>query len=152
MDNSCELVEQQATPTLVVRTRTSVDRLPEVLGPSWGAIMAVAAAAGAQPTDAPFVAFHNADRQDLDVEIGFTFARPLTGEGDVQPGDIPAGRAVQCVHVGPFDQLRTTYRAIEAWMAERDLTSAGPAYEYYLDDPAETAPAEVRTRVVRPVR
>lgn len=98
MEASCELVERQATPTLVVRTRASVERLPEVLGPAWGSNMAVAAAAGAEPTDAPFAAFYDGDMHDLDVEVGSTVARPLAGEGDVQPGDIPAGRAVACVH------------------------------------------------------
>lgn len=152
MEHSCEIVELEAAPTLVVRTRAPVDRLPEVLGPAWGSIMAIAAAAGEQPTDAPFAAFHNGDMQDLDVEIGFTFARPLAGEGEVQPGTIPAGRAVQCIHVGPYDQLGAAYRAIEAYMAEHGLTSAGPGHEFYLDDPAETAQDELSTRVFRPVR
>ncbi|MFU8889202.1 MAG: GyrI-like domain-containing protein [Trueperaceae bacterium] len=74
-------------------------------------------------------------RRRVAVEIGFAFERPLAGEGDVVASEIPAGRAVQCIHVGPFDQLGAAYGALEAWMAERGLEHGGPAFEVYLDDP-----------------
>jgi effector-binding domain-containing protein len=151
MTQTCAFVDLQAQPTLVVRTRASVDRLPEVLGPAWGAIMAHAGAAGAQPVDAPFAAFHNSDMTDLDVEVGMTFDRALPGAGDVQPGGISAGRAAECVHVGPYAQLHTTYRALEAWIDAQGLKPTGPAYEFYVDDPGATPEAELRTRVVIPV-
>ncbi len=152
MDYSCELVELHAQPTLVVRTRSSVERLPEVLGPAWGAIMACAGKAGAQPTEPPFVAYHNTDMQDLDVEIGMVFAQVVPGEGDVRAHAIPAIRAVECVHVGPYAELHAAYRALEAWMAEHGFQPGGPAYEFYVDDPGEVAESELRTRVLRPVR
>jgi effector-binding domain-containing protein len=152
MKHQCELVDQRARPTLVVRTRTAVEQLPQVLGPAWGKIMAVAGRVGAEPADPPFVAYHSVDMRDLDIEIGFTFAQPIEGEGDVEAGEIWAGRAVQCIHQGPYDQLHSTYRTIEDWMAERGLRHAGPAYEYYLDDPQGTAPADLQTRIVMPVQ
>lgn len=49
------------------------------------------------------------------------------------------------------DQLHSTYRAIEDWMAERRLRHVGPAYEYYLNDPQGTPSAELQTRIVLPV-
>lgn len=152
MTLECEVVDLQAQPTLVVRARAAVERLPEVLGPAWAAILGHAGQAGAEPNSAPFVAYHNMDMKDLDLEIGFTFPRPLAGDENVQAGEVPAGKAAQCVHVGPYDQLRTTYQALEAWMSERGLKHAGPAYEYYLDDPQATPPGQLRTRVVLPVR
>lgn len=100
MVSRCELVDVVARPTLVVRTRTAVERLPQVLGPAWG--------------------------------------------------EVPAGKAVQCIHAGPCDQLGATYGAMRGWMAEHGLRHAGPAREFYLDDPQDTPPAEVRTRVVLP--
>jgi effector-binding domain-containing protein len=152
MTNPCELVELPARPTLVVRARAAVERLPQVLGPAWGAVMAHAAEAGAAPTDAPFVAYHNMDMTDLDLEIGFTFPRPIAGGAGVEAGATSAGQAAQCIHVGPYDQLRSSYQVLESWMTERGLKHAGPAYEYYLDDPQVTAPEELRTRIVLPVR
>ena len=152
MTYSCELVDQQAQRTLVVRTRAAVERLPHVLGPAWGQVMACAKKAGATPSDAPYIAYHNMDMQDLDLEIGFAFAQPLAGEGDVQAGEIPAGQAAQCVHVGPFDQMGAAYEALQAFVAGRGLQPSGPSYEYYLDDPDEVPLEQLRTRVVMPVR
>ena len=152
MAYQCELVDEGARPTLVVRTRAPVERLPQVLGPAWGAVIARAGKVGAAPSDAPFVAYHDMDMQDLDLEIGFTFARPLAGAGDVHAGETPAGKAVQCLHVGPYDQLGAAYQALEAWVAEHGLQHAGPAYEFYLDDPQEVPPDQLRTREVLPVR
>ncbi len=148
----CELVEQQARPTLVVRKRAAVERLSEVLGPAWGEVMACAEKTGATPSDAPFVAYHNMDMQDLDLEIGFTFARPLEGNGDVRAGETPEGKTVQCLHMGPYDQVGAAYGAIEAWISERGLQHAGPAYEFYLNDPFEVPEDQIQTRVVVPVR
>jgi len=152
MAYECERIEVEAQPTLVVRRRAAVERLPEVLGPAWGAVMACAARSGAEPVGAPFAAFHNTDMQDLDVEIGFAFERTLAGEGEVEPGEIPAGSAVQCVHVGSFDQLGAAYAALSLWTAEHGLEHAGPAFEHYLDDPADTPTEQVRTLIVIPVR
>lgn len=63
MTYQCVLVERQARPTLSVRTRAAVERLPQVLGPAWGQVMACAGKAGAMPSDAPFVAYHGMDRR-----------------------------------------------------------------------------------------
>lgn len=151
MEQRCELVDLVERPTLAVRTRTALERLPEVLGPAWGNVMAHAGKTGDAPSDAPFVAYHSWDSSDLDVEIGFTFVRPLEGDGEVQAGAIPEGRAAQCIHVGPYDRLRSTYQALEAWMQEHGLEPGGPAYEFYLNDPQGTPEGELQTRVVVPV-
>ncbi len=152
MAYECELIEQQARPTLVVRLRTAVERFPEVLGPAWGSVMACAGKVGATPTDAPFVAYYNMDMQDLDIEVGFTFAQPLEGEGDVRQGEIPTCKAVQCMHMGPYDEVGSAYEVMAMWIAEHGLQHAGPSFEFYLNDPQETPPAELLTRVVIPVR
>lgn len=152
MNHVCELVDLPARSTLVVRLRTPVERLSEVLGPAWGRVMAYAGPAGAVPADAPFVGYHNMDMRDLDLEVGFVFDRPLAGEDDVRASTIAAGEAVQCVHVGPYDQIGGAYAAIDAYLAAHGRTGAGPVYEFYLNDPQTTPPAELRTKVVFPAR
>jgi hypothetical protein len=82
MTHECQLLNRPPQPTLSVRTRSSVQALPQVLGPAWGAIMQYAGRLGVQPSGPPFVAYHNMDMQDLDLEIGFPFAQQLKGEGE----------------------------------------------------------------------
>ena len=151
MSYECEFVQLQERPTLAVRLHAPVERMSEVLGPAWGKVMAYAGPAGAAPADAPFVAYHNMDMSDLDLEVGFVFARPLPGAGEVVASAIAAGEAVQCVHVGPYDQVGGAYDAIAAFLAEHGRTGGGPSYEFYLNDPQETPSAQLRTRVLMPV-
>ena len=139
MAYSCTLVDRSEQPTLVVRTRAAVERLPQVLGPAWGSIMAYASKAGAEPSGPPFVAYHDMDMQDLDLE------------GDVRSARLPAGQAVETVHVGPYDQLGSAYEALEAWMKANGRVAGGPPHEHYLNDPQETPPGELRTRIVWPL-
>lgn len=147
----CDIVDRQAEPALVVRTRAPVDRLAETLGPAWGKVLARAGSVGAQPSSRPFVAYHNMDMQDLDLEIGFAFDRPVEGDGDVKASEIPAGKAVEAVHVGPYDRVSETYEELGRWLEENGYVPAGPAYEYYLNDPAEVQPDALLTRVVMPL-
>lgn len=151
MTYACNLVDRSEQPTLVVRTRAAVERLPQVLGPAWGSIMAYATKVGAEPSGPPFVAYHNMEMQDLDLEIGLPFDRPLDGEGDVLPAELPAGAAVETMHVGPYDQVGAAYEALEAWMSAHGRVAAGPPQEHYLNDPQDTPPAELRTRIVWPL-
>lgn len=147
MTHQFELRDRQPQPTLVIRTRASVQDMPQVLGQAWGAIMHYAGPTGHQPSGAPFVAYHNMDMQDLDLEIGFPFAQKLEGEGEVLAGEIPGGKAAGCLHVGPYDQLRAAYEALGKWMEANGYTPRGVAYESYLNDPHTTPPDELQTDI-----
>jgi len=51
-----ELVEQKAQPILSIRTRTSIDKLPDVIGSSYHKIAAYMEELGEKPADVPFTA------------------------------------------------------------------------------------------------
>ena len=152
MPYQCQLLDRPAQPALVIRTRASVQMMPQVLGQAWGAIMQHAGRSGVHPSGPPFVAYHNMDMQDLDLEIGFPFAQQLKGEGEVLAGEIPAGKAAECLHVGPYDQLGAAYDALQQWMTANGYTPSGVAYEFYLNDPQSTPAAELQTQVVFPLK
>jgi effector-binding domain-containing protein len=47
---------------------------------------------------------------------------------------------VTATHVGPYDRMAETYRAIEAYVHEHGLRISGPSWEVYghwSDDPAK---------------
>jgi effector-binding domain-containing protein len=151
MEYRCELLDRPAQPTLVIRTRTPAQSLPQVVGQAYGAIMAYAGQLGVQPSGAPFVAYHNMDMQDLDVEIGFPFGQKPAGQGSVLAGEIPGGRAAACLHVGSYQQLGAAYEALQKWMQANGYAPVGVAYEFYLNDPQATPPTELQTEVVFPL-
>jgi effector-binding domain-containing protein len=147
----CKVLDRPSQPTLAIRTRSAVQGLPQVLGQAWGAIMQYAGPMGIQPSGPPFVAYHNMDMQDLDLEIGFPFAESVKGEGEVRAGEIPGGKAATCLHVGPYDQIAVAYEALGKWMQENNHTPSGVAYEFYLNDLQVTPPDELETEVVFPL-
>ena len=152
MTYQCQVSDRGAQPTLVVRKRASVQQLPQILGQAWGAIMHYAGRNGTAPAGPPFVGYHNMDMQDLDLEIGFPFPKSLNGEGEVQAGELPGGKAAECLHVGPYDKIAAAYEAMQKWLDENGHTPTGIAYEFYLNDPQTTRAEELQTQVVFPLK
>ncbi len=152
MTYECQLSDRKKQPTLVIRKRASVQQMPQVLGQAWGAIMQYAGANGITPSDPPFVGYHNMDMQDLDLEIGFAFPEPPGGQGEIQAGMLPGGKAAECLHVGPYDKIAAAYEALQKWLKENGHTPTGIAYEFYLNDHQTTRPEELRTQVVFPLK
>ena len=102
---------------------------------------------GAQAAGPPYVIYWNADMSALEMDLGFPVAQALPRDGDVEPGEIPAGRWAVTVHVGPYPDLGKAYRALEEWTAARGLQTT-VSCEIYLNDPDEVAPAELQTQVM----
>jgi effector-binding domain-containing protein len=92
------------------------------------------------------------DMQDLDVEIGFPVSGSLPGKGEIQPGEIPGGKAATCLHVGPYTEVGPAYEALMQWIMENGFEATGVAYEMHLNDPAQTPPEELKTQIVFPMK
>jgi hypothetical protein len=61
------------------------------------------------------------------------------------------GCCVQCLHIGPFNSVKSTYTKIEEYMKENGLTQNGIWNEIYLSDKRKTAPEKLRTIIRCPV-
>jgi hypothetical protein len=62
------------------------------------------------------------------------------------------GRALQMLHVGPYDEVGDIYQRLMAEASARGLTFAGAGHEIYLNDPRRVAPDKIKTLVRVPVR
>jgi effector-binding domain-containing protein len=152
MNYTCELLERPAQPVLSIRTRAAVQDLPRVLGQSYGAIAQYLGQLQLSPAGAPFVAYYNQNMQDLELEIGFPVAGQIAGQGEIQPGQIPGGKLLACLHIGPYDQCAGAYEALRQWLAENQREATGVAYEVYLNDPLTTAPEALQTQIIFPLK
>jgi len=152
MSYKCEVKEQTTQPTLAIRTRVSVQDLPQTLGGAYGAIAQYLGELGEQPVGPPFAAYHNMDMQNLDVEMGFPVSRKLASRGDIQAGEIPGGKAATCLHTGPYGEIEPAYDALSQWIKDNGYEATGVAYEMYLNDPEQTAPQELQTQIVFPLK
>ena len=119
------LLEKNEQPTLCIRTRTRVENLPALIGQSYGKLGAYFGRLGRHPADVPYVAYHNMDMQDLDVEMGFPVAEALPGDGEIVSGRIPAGKSVFCMYRGAYGEMAPVYQEMAAWIAQNGLIPTG---------------------------
>jgi effector-binding domain-containing protein len=147
-----EVRSMEERPTLVIRTFTPVEKLPEVMGSTYGEIMQVMVSSGVQPAGPPFAVYHNMDMSNLDVEIGFPVAKTVAGGGRVKAGKLPGGKAAVTLHVGPYGKIGEAYNRLTAFIKEQGMEPESFCYEFYLNDPDETPPEELKTEIYFPVK
>jgi len=152
MTYQCELKDQPAQPTLVIRTRTPVQDLPQLMGETYGTIAQYLRELDECPAGPPFAVYHNMDMQDLDIEIGFPVARELQGQGTIQSSELPAGDVATCLYTGPYQDIGQPYEALSQWITDRGREPTGVSYEFYLNDPQETPPEQLQTQIVFPLK
>lgn len=62
-----------------------------------------------------------------------------------------AGEALRGVHVGPFADVSASWDKVAAYAAAHGFEVAGPSWEQYLSNPADTPEAELVTHLFLPV-
>ena len=96
------------------------------------------------PAGAPFIRYLTVD---MDAEMTLELAVPVDGspapDGRVHPGELPGGRYVTLLHVGPYDGLMEANATLQRWAGEQGLRWAmdGSRWlgrlERYLTDPSQ---------------
>ena len=147
-----ETILQTERHTLTIRTRTKAEDLPQLIGKAYKDLWGYLAEKNELVIDMPFVAYHNMDMQDLDVEIGVVVKKAMPEKGAIKPGIIPEARALLCIHRGAYDQVCSTYEDMLETAKTKGYEIAGVAYEYYYNAPDEFPMDEMLTRIVLPVK
>ena len=86
------------------------------------------------------------------IEIAWPVTGTVKGNRQVRAYDLSGGKMVHAIHRGPYAECEPTYLKLFAWIAERNLTIAGPVREVYVNDPREVKPAEILTEIYIPVQ
>jgi len=148
MSYKCEKIEREAQPVLSIRTKTSVQQLPQLLGETYMKIMQYLGEQGEFPAGAPFVGFFNLDMQNMDIEIGVPISKNLAEKDDIKVSEIPAGKYAGCIYTGPYDKIEPAYNKLTQWAEKNGHETSGIAYELYLNDPGVTPPEELKTQIL----
>ncbi len=80
-------------------------------------------------TGPPVALYHGRPGDTVDVEAGFPVAAQVAPDGEVEPGELPGGPAVEMVHEGPYETLAwQSFVVSTAGMGPRscDSTRVGP--------------------------
>lgn len=147
-----KLLELPDQPTLVMRTTTQVEKLPEFFGKAFGGIMGYLDELEEYPSGMPFGAYFNLVMSALEIEAGFPVARKIDGKGEIQAGMIPGGKFISTIHTGPYDSLKSAYDALVQWASKNGYEPSGVAYEYYLNDPSADSSIQAETEIRFPIK
>jgi AraC family transcriptional regulator len=76
-----------------------------------------------------------------------------TPPDEMSVATLPACDAAVTIHTGSYDGLGDAHAAVEQYLAQHELTKAGPPREVYLTDPGEVPdPRQWKTQIVWPIR
>jgi effector-binding domain-containing protein len=142
----------EAQPAAVVRATVPMAELRDVFDRGFPAVVQAVEAQGVALVGPPFGFYPSMPGETVEVLVGFPVSSPIAAAGEVEPFELPGGRAVTGTHVGPYEDLERTYGELMAWTQAEGLTLTAGMWESYLSDPAaEPDPATWRTLIVWPV-
>ena len=152
-----EVVIKEAEPITVayVARKGPFDTIGEAMGALFGWI----AQQGYAPAGPPRGTFYHAPGQVPDEELTWNICTPIAG-GVAPHGPDDQGFGVKRIaphqvasvnHIGPYEQVPTTYTALGGWIAENGYQIVGPSTEIWLSDPSTTPEAELVTEIQFPV-
>jgi len=145
--------ELEPEPVLGLRLTTTMAELGRVTGAALQEVARELAGQGAEPAGPAFLTCPLPDDGgQVEVEVGWPVDRPVVPSGRAELAELPGGRAAVAVHVGPYTDVEPAYEALTEWFRARGETPIAAPSERYLNDPATTAPAELRTRITWPLR
>lgn len=152
MSIKCEFTVLSSQPSLSIRLRAGATNLPEIFAHGFALITQYLHECKAEPAGRRFAIFYNLDLRELDVEFGFPVSDRLMSRDNIQTGQTPGGKSVTCLHVGPYSDVESSYRALTEWIKDNGYEAAGIAYEVYLNDPTDTPPDKLKTQIYQLIR
>jgi effector-binding domain-containing protein len=146
-------------PTVGIRVQVPVSQMPQVIPQLMGEVAAWLGKQGVSPAGAPFVRYHVINMPgNLDIEMGWPVAKPMSGDGRVLSGVFPAGRYASLVYTGDYSGLMEATRVLVDWAKANGMVwdrwddvngdAFRSRYESYRSDPQkEPNPAKWETEI-----
>ncbi len=75
-----------------------------------------------------------------------------TAHRNMRTEQLEERRAVQCLHIGPYDSMGGAISTMQSFAESNGLELAGKHHDVYLSDPRRTVPGKLKTVLRRPVR
>jgi effector-binding domain-containing protein len=136
----------------VVRAEVPLEEIGAVFDHGFGEVVRVTREQGIAIAGPPFGFYPRAPSATVEVAVGFPVSAPVAPDADVVAFELPGGRVVTGIHVGPYERLEVSYGELAEWAATEGYSLAPHMWETYLTDPrAEPDPAAWQTRMVWPL-
>jgi AraC family transcriptional regulator len=140
-------------PVLIVRRRVKPSEIAATLAEVIGRVFQHAQRTGAAFAGPPLTRYLEWGPGLITIEAGMPLAAPVASDGDIQADTLPGGLVATTTHTGPYEKLTEAHAAIQVWIEEQGLRSAGAPWESYVTDPADYPdPADWKTEIFWPIQ
>jgi effector-binding domain-containing protein len=136
------IVTVEKQDTAVVKVTVKFTDLPDAERSARAKIANVLATLNIGPVGYSFTLCRVQQEGKIYLEPGVIVARAFDAEGDVVHSQLPAGRAVKHVLIGPFDRLPQAWPALFSWCAAQGFKREGTFWQVYGPNAADPAKQE----------
>ncbi len=120
MQTEPKIVERPARPYVAVRRAVMIPfdgAIPGIMGTLFEAVNDQ----GLQPSGPVFFKYNFINMPDLEMDFGVPVDAPAQASGELVAGVLPAGRYVELVHFGHYDELMGITGELIRWAREKGI-------------------------------
>ena len=150
-DVQIDVVELAAQPAMVVRRTVDVTRMGEAFADIFPRVAQHIIGSGQQPTGMPFARYLHMDGTHCELAAGMPVTSALPDAGDIEAHELPAGRALTALHVGPYEGVGTVWQQVWARARQLGSTAQFGGWDIYANDPDEVPEEKLETRICLPL-
>jgi len=154
---------------LVLTRRCKIWQMPKLMQEGYPQLFAAVEAQGIATAGMPFAHYLNLDwprltqamwfaklwgffTQDWHLEMAVPLVRKPQAQNGLRAVTYPACEAVTVLHHGTYGSMVNSYQALYRWLKGQGFKPANECFEFYLNDPQDTQPEELQTRILVPIR
>ncbi|MDA3863189.1 MAG: GyrI-like domain-containing protein [Deltaproteobacteria bacterium] len=166
-----KVVNSDSFHSLVISDVVGTFKLGKVMGPAYTDLMAQIEKQGVELTDAsiPFTIYRKIDWDSFDkkgvismikmmffkkwhIDMGIPVPKSLEDTDKIKNMEVPGGKFLETIHTGPYHKVAKTYDKIKEYADSSGHQLQDYTIEFYLNDPREVKPQEIKTKVQVPIK
>jgi effector-binding domain-containing protein len=152
MIDTPEIIQTPIQQIAMIHLSVPRAAIQQVMGPGISEVLAAVAAQGIFATGPWFTHHLKMDQKIFDFEICVPVASPISANGRVKPGQLPASKVARTIYHGPYEGLGEAWGELGAWIKAKGLTPAEDLWECYIVGPESSPdPATWCTELNRPL-
>ena len=125
-----------------ISKRVSMQEIPVLLPPLIGQVYQWLVKNNIEPAGPPFFRYRSMKDGEMLVDVGWPVRSVIKAEGNIEPGDFPAGNYLTVQHTGPYSNLKEAHIHLEKYARENNLKEKQAKSEGEWDTTTEFYPTD----------
>lgn len=125
----------KAQPLIGIKSKCKTNEISQVLGGSYGQLMAFAGKNKLKVTGAPMAFYHKYTPEEVELEAALPVDKVIKSSGNIISYEMKAGKAIKTKHLGKYDNMQNAYTAMDEYIKQNNKQVNGAPWEVYVTDP-----------------